>query len=77
MTSAPVLAVQILFCRSEDGRTRLDVRLEIETVWFSQRQLMELSGKARRTISEHITQIFEDGELVEDSAESAPPLVPG
>lgn len=54
---------QILLYRSEDGRTRLDVRLEDETVWLTQRQLTELFGKAKGTISEHIKHIFEDGEL--------------
>lgn len=56
---------QVLLYRSEDGRAKLDVRLEDETVWLSQRQLTELFGKAKGTISEHIKHIFEDGELVE------------
>ncbi len=59
--SAP--AGQILIYRSEDGRTKLDVRLEDQTVWLSQRQLVELFGKAKGTISEHIKHIYEDGEL--------------
>jgi hypothetical protein len=67
MTSAPGPAGQILLYRSEDGRTKLDVRLENDTVWLSQRQLTELFGKAKGTISEHIKHIFEDGELIEDS----------
>lgn len=54
---------QILLYRSEDGRTKLDVRLENETVWLNQRQLTDLFGKAKGTISEHIKHIFEDGEL--------------
>jgi hypothetical protein len=60
-------AGQILIYRSEDGRTKLDVRLEGETVWLSQRQLTELFGKAKGTISEHIKHIFEDGELTEEA----------
>jgi len=52
-----------LIYRSEDGRTKLDVRLEGDTVWLSQKQLTELFGKAKGTISEHIKHIFEDGEL--------------
>lgn len=67
MTDAPVSTGQILLYRSEDGRTRLDVRLENQTVWLNQRQLTELFGKAQGTISEHISHIFEDGELLEDS----------
>ena len=41
--------------------------LENETLWLSQKQLTELFGKAKGTISEHIKHIFEDGELQEDS----------
>lgn len=54
---------QILLYRSEDGHTKLDVRLEGDTVWLSQAQLVELFGKAKGTISEHIKHIFEDEEL--------------
>jgi hypothetical protein len=45
----------------------LDVRLEDRTVWLSQKQLTELFGKAKGTISEHIKHIFEDNELTPDS----------
>jgi len=54
---------QVILYQSEDGRTKLDVRLEGQTVWLSQRQLTELFDKAKGTISEHIKHIFEDGEL--------------
>ncbi len=54
---------EFLIYQSESGRTKLDVRLEDETVWHSQKQLTELFGKAKGTISEHIKHIFEDGEL--------------
>ena len=57
----------ILIYQSEDGRTKLDVRLEDQTVWLNQKQLTELFGKAKGTISEHIKHIFEDEELEEDS----------
>jgi hypothetical protein len=40
---------------------------KVETVWLNQRQLTELFGKAKGTISEHIKHIFEDGELAEDA----------
>ena len=58
---------QILLYQSEDGRTKLDVRLENQTLWLNQKQLGELFGKAKGTISEHIKHIFEDGELEEIS----------
>src|SRR3990172_13079261 len=54
---------QFLIYQSEDGATRIDVMLEAETLWLNQKQLTELFGKAKGTISEHIKHIFEDGEL--------------
>jgi len=57
----------VVLYRSEDGRTKLDVRLQDETVWLNQRQLTELFGKAKGTISEHIKHIFEDSELSEEA----------
>ena len=58
---------QFLIYQSEDGSTRIDVMLEAETLWFNQKQLTELFGKAKGTISEHIKHIFEDEELDEHS----------
>ena len=58
---------QFLIYQSEDGSTRIDVMLEAETLWLNQKQLTELFGKAKGTISEHIKHIFEDGELIENS----------
>jgi hypothetical protein len=58
---------QFLIYQSEDGRTKLDVRLDGQTVWLSQKQLADLFGKAKGTISEHIKHIFEDGELVREA----------
>lgn len=54
---------QFLIYQSEDGSTRIDVMLEAETLWLNQKQLTELFGKAKGTVSEHIKHIFEDGEL--------------
>lgn len=53
---------QFLIYQSEDGSTRIDVMLDTDTLWLSQKQLTELFGKAKGTISEHIKHIFEDGE---------------
>lgn len=60
-------AQQFLIYQSEDGRTKIDVMLDAETLWLNQKQLTELFGKAKGTISEHIKHIFEDGELDENS----------
>jgi hypothetical protein len=57
----------IIIYQSEDGRTKLDVRLENRTVWLNQKQLTELFGKAKGTISEHIKHIFEDQELTREA----------
>ena len=58
---------EILFYIAEDGKTKLQVRLEDETVWLSQKQIAELFEKSRVTITEHIKNVFGEGELVENS----------
>ena len=58
---------QFLIYKSEDGSTRIDVMLEAETLWLNQKQLTDLFGKAKGTISEHIKHIFEDGELTSEA----------
>lgn len=58
---------EILIYQTEDGRTRLEVRLEGETVWLSQAQLCGLFDKNKRTISEHIRNVFKEGELQDNS----------
>lgn len=58
---------EFLIYQAEDGTTQLSVMLENEELWLSQKQLTELFGKAKTTISEHIKHIFEDEELQEDS----------
>ncbi|BET65678.1 RhuM family protein [Opitutales bacterium ASA1] len=52
-----------LFYQTEDGQTRIDVRVEGETVWLSQKLMAELFQKDVRTINEHVQNIFEEGEL--------------
>lgn len=54
---------ELIIYRSEDGRTRIETRLEDETVWLTQAQLAELFQKAKSTISEHVSNIFDEGEL--------------
>lgn len=51
--------------RSQDGSVQLNVKLENETVWLTQRQMAELFGKDRTTINRHISNIFKEGELDE------------
>lgn len=58
---------ELLLYQTEDGRTRVQVRVLDETVWLSQRQLAELFQKDVRTINEHIQNVFTEGELERDS----------
>jgi hypothetical protein len=57
----------LLMYQTEDGKTKIDVRFENETVWLSQAQISELFQKAQSTISRHIGNIFKEGELVKNS----------
>ena len=58
---------EILLYQSEDGQTKIDVRLEDETVWLSQVQMAELFHTSKQNISLHIKNIFDEGELDEIS----------
>jgi hypothetical protein len=53
----------ILIYRADDDSIHLEVKLENKTIWLSQRQIGELYQKGKATISEHIKNIFQDGEL--------------
>ena len=65
--SAPAPGGEFLFYQADDGRTRLQVRVQDETVWLSQKLLSELFQKDVRMINEHIQNIFEERELAADS----------
>ena len=52
---------------SPDGEIRLNVQLEDETAWLTQRQMSALFGRDKSTISRHIQSVFDDGELEADS----------
>ncbi len=56
---------EILIYQNPDGNIKIDVRLQDETVWLTQAQMAQLFGKDKRTISEHIGNIFKEGELDE------------
>ena len=58
---------EILLYKTEDGQTKIDVRLEEETVWLSQVQMAELFQTTKQNISLHIKNVFEEGELEEIS----------
>ena len=56
---------EIIIYQNSEGNIKIDVRLEEETVWLTQSQLCDLFQKSKSTISEHIKNIFEEGELDE------------
>ncbi len=55
----------LILYQTEDGQTQVEVRLLDETVWLTQAQMSELFSKDKRTISEHIKNIFKEEELSE------------
>lgn len=57
----------IIMYQSDDGKFKIDVRVEDETVWLTQRGISELYQKGVNTINEHIKNIFNEGELREES----------
>jgi hypothetical protein len=56
---------EIIIYQTEDGLTKIDVNLQDETIWLTQEQLAELFQRDKSTISRHIKNIFEEGELDE------------
>lgn len=54
---------EILIYQSENGVTKIDVKIVDDTVWLTQAQLCELYQTSKSNVSEHIKHIFEDGEL--------------
>lgn len=60
---APEPSGEVILYQSEDGSTRIEVRLEGETVWLSLSQMAELFQRDKSVISRHIANLFEEGEL--------------
>jgi len=58
---------EILLYQTEDGQTKVEVRMENETVWLTQAQMVELFQTTKQNISLHIKNVFEEGELQEFS----------
>jgi hypothetical protein len=73
MSDEPSPQSEIILYQTEDGGTRLQVRLDGETVWLSLKQLADLFQRDKSVVSRHIKNLFSDGELVRSSvvAESA------
>ena len=58
---------QILLYQTPDGETRIEVRLQDETVWLNLDQMAELFQRNKSTISRHIRNVFEEGELQQET----------
>ncbi len=64
--SAPE-STEFLLYQTEDGQTRVEVRMSGETVWLNLMQMSELFGRDKSVISRHIRNVFSEGELQPDS----------
>ena len=56
---------QIEIYQTADNQTQVSVKFEDDTVWLNQKQMAELFGKDRTTITRHLNKIFKEGELEE------------
>lgn len=66
MTNNPTTS-NILIYQTEDGKTKIEIRLENETVWLTQDQMAELFQRDRTVITKHLRNIFNESELDEKS----------
>lgn len=58
---------EFLLYESEDGQTRIEVRLEEETVWLSQRQMAELFQTSISNINKHLKAVYDEGEITSEA----------
>ena len=58
---------EIVIYQTGDGLTHLDVKISAETVWLTQQQMVELFQSSKANVSEHIKNIFSEGELQEEA----------
>jgi len=58
---------EIIIYKGDNGKPRIGVRVENETVWLSQAQMVELFQSSNANVSEHIERIFKEGELDKDA----------
>jgi hypothetical protein len=63
MSDQPSPKSEIILYQTEDGRTRLEVRLEEETVWLTEGQMADLFQTTKQNVSLHIQNLFEEREL--------------
>lgn len=61
------LSNQIIIYQTEDGQTQVDVRMENETVWLTQAQMVELFQTTKQNVSLHLGNVFKEGELEQEA----------
>lgn len=65
--NSPIGKGEIIVYQSDDKSTQLEVRIEEETVWLTQSQMVELFSSTKQNISLHINNLFREGELISNS----------
>ena len=58
---------KVIIYTASDGQTKIDVKLEDETLWLTQAQMCELYQTSRTNVVEHIKHIYEEGELEKEA----------
>jgi hypothetical protein len=69
--SKPAPGGQFLVYQAEDGKLKIDVRFQGETVWLTQQHMAELFQTTKQNVGQHLKHIFEEGELAENSVVKA------
>lgn len=62
------MSSEIIIYQTEDGKTKIQTRIENETVWLTIEQMAELFQKGKSTINEHILNIYKEGELEQEAS---------
>ncbi len=65
--NSSIMKTDLLFYQTEDGKTRVEVKLHEETVWMTQAGIAELYQTTPQNITLHLKAIYEDGELNEEA----------
>jgi len=58
---------ELIIYQTEDGRTKIDVRMDNETVWLTRKQMADLFDRDISVIGRHVRNVFDEGELLEES----------
>ena len=66
-TKQPVTPEEVLLYQTDDGTTRVEVRMAGETVWLNQNQMADLFLTTKQNVGQHIRNVFAEGELASES----------